>query len=53
MFIYKRTEPTLWTVGHYILRVLDLTVTQGIDIEAQILRKMAVNEARGTRGRKI
>ena len=36
-----------------ILRVLDLTVTQGIDIEAQLLRKMAINEARGTRGRKI
>lgn len=47
------TEKLGEELADIILRVLDLTVTLGIDIEAQILRKMAINEAQGTRGRKI
>lgn len=33
------------------LRVFDLAVSQGIDIEAEIKTKMAINRAQGTRGR--
>jgi NTP pyrophosphatase (non-canonical NTP hydrolase) len=36
-----------------ILRVADLAHWQGIDLAAVIADKMAVNEARGTRGRRI
>lgn len=36
-----------------ILRVADLAHWQGIDLEAIIVAKMEVNEARGTRGRLI
>ena len=35
-----------------ILRVADLAHWQGIDLNAVILKKMAVNEVRGTRGRR-
>ena len=34
-----------------ILRVLDIAHWQGIDIEKEILNKMAKNENRGSRGR--
>lgn len=34
-----------------ILRVVDLAHDHGIDIEAQVLRKMDINDTRGTRGR--
>jgi NTP pyrophosphatase (non-canonical NTP hydrolase) len=34
-----------------ILRVLDISHWQGIDIENEILKKMSKNEIRGTRGR--
>lgn len=36
-----------------ILRVLDLAEEQKIDIEKAIYIKMAINEKRGTRGRRI
>ncbi|MDR6389163.1 MazG nucleotide pyrophosphohydrolase domain-containing protein [Paraburkholderia phenoliruptrix] len=36
-----------------LLRTFDLAKWQGIDLEAAILRKMAINEERGTRGRRI
>lgn len=36
-----------------VLRVADLAHDQGIDLTAAILEKMAVNEARGTRGRRV
>ncbi|MEL4304194.1 hypothetical protein ACE02Z_21650 [Shewanella xiamenensis] len=36
-----------------ILRVVDLAQWQGIDIGATIANKMAINEQRGTRGRRI
>jgi NTP pyrophosphatase (non-canonical NTP hydrolase) len=36
-----------------ILRTVDLAVEQGVDIEAVIQSKMALNEINGTRGRKI
>lgn len=34
-----------------ILRSLDMAQQFGIDIEAEIQKKMAINESRGTRGR--
>ena len=34
-----------------ILRVIDLSVSQNIDIEREVLAKMALNVQRGTRGR--
>lgn len=36
-----------------ILRVADLAQWQGIDLAAAIAEKMAINEQRGTRGRRI
>jgi NTP pyrophosphatase (non-canonical NTP hydrolase) len=36
-----------------ILRTLDLAKWQKVDIEKEIAAKMAINEARGTRGRRI
>ena len=36
-----------------ILRTVDLAHHHGIDIEAVISEKMAINEARGTRGRRV
>jgi len=36
-----------------ILRVIDLAHTQGVDLEAVIAAKMALNEERGTRGRRV
>ena len=34
-----------------ILRTVDLAKATGIDIENEVLKKMAINEQRGTRGR--
>jgi NTP pyrophosphatase (non-canonical NTP hydrolase) len=39
--------------GRILSRVLVLAEQNGVDLEAQILRKMAINEQRGTRGRLI
>lgn len=36
-----------------ILRVADLAQWLGIDLGSQVARKMAINEERGTRGRRI
>jgi NTP pyrophosphatase (non-canonical NTP hydrolase) len=36
-----------------VLRVADLAQWQGIDLQKEILDKMAVNERRGTRGRRV
>ena len=36
-----------------ILRTVDLAQEQGVDIQAEVLRKIAKNEMRGTRGRRI
>lgn len=36
-----------------ILRTLDLAEWQGIDLDKEIVAKMAINEQRGTRGRRI
>jgi NTP pyrophosphatase (non-canonical NTP hydrolase) len=36
-----------------ILRVADLAHWEGIDLAEKIAEKMAINEARGTRGRKV
>jgi NTP pyrophosphatase (non-canonical NTP hydrolase) len=36
-----------------ILRVVDLAQWQQIDLESEIAKKMAINEQRGTRGRRI
>ena len=34
-----------------VLRVIDLAQWQGIDIEAEMIRKMDINKQRGNRGR--
>lgn len=36
-----------------ILRIADLAQWQNIDLQDEILKKMAINEQRGTRGRRI
>jgi NTP pyrophosphatase (non-canonical NTP hydrolase) len=36
-----------------ILRVVDLAQWQQIDLNDEIVKKMAINEARGTRGRRV
>jgi NTP pyrophosphatase (non-canonical NTP hydrolase) len=36
-----------------VLRIADLARWQGIDLAHQLRRKMAINEERGTRGRRI
>lgn len=36
-----------------ILRVADLAEWQGIDLSETIAKKMAINEERGTRGRRV
>lgn len=36
-----------------ILRVVDLAQWQQIDLNKEIVKKMAINEARGTRGRRV
>lgn len=47
------TEKLGEELADIILRTLDLAEWQGIDIEKAITDKMAINEVRGTRGRKI
>ena len=36
-----------------ILRVVDLAQVQHIDLQQEVLKKMEINEQRGTRGRRI
>ena len=36
-----------------VLRVFDLAVSYGIDIEHEMLKKQSINESLGTRGRKV
>ena len=47
------TEKLGEELADIILRTLDLAQWQGIDIEKAITDKMAINEVRGTRGRRI
>lgn len=49
----KPTEAFGEELADILLRTFDLAQWQGIDLEAAILRKMAINEQRGTRGRRI
>ncbi len=49
----KPTEHLGEELADIILRVADLAQWQGIDLDAQVARKMAINEERGTRGRRI
>lgn len=47
----KPTEAFGEELADIILRVLDISHWQGIDMEKEILAKMKKNEQRGTRGR--
>lgn len=47
------TEKLGEELADIILRTLDLAKWLGLDIEGEVLKKMAVNEVRGTRGRRI
>jgi len=47
----KPTEHFGEELADIVLRVLDISHWQGIDIEKKIIEKMAKNESRGTRGR--
>lgn len=47
----KPTEEFGEELADIVLRVIDLAHWQGVDIEAQVIRKMQINEVRGTRGR--
>jgi len=47
----KPTEKFGSELADIILRTLGLAEKEGIDMEAEISAKMAINEARGTRGR--
>jgi NTP pyrophosphatase (non-canonical NTP hydrolase) len=49
----KPTEAFGEELADIILRIADLAQWQGIDLAAQIARKMEINEQRGTRGRRI
>lgn len=49
----KPTEAFGEELADIILRIADLAQWQGIDLAAQITRKMEINEQRGTRGRRI
>jgi NTP pyrophosphatase (non-canonical NTP hydrolase) len=49
----KPTDALGEELADVILRVLDLAQWQGIDMEQEIAKKMAINEVRGTRGRRI
>lgn len=40
-------------MGRVTRRVMDMAQRAGVDLEAEVLRKMAINETRGTRGRRI
>ena len=47
----KPTDAFGEELADIVLRVLDIAHWQGIDLEKEILAKMAINEQRGTRGR--
>jgi NTP pyrophosphatase (non-canonical NTP hydrolase) len=47
----KPTEAFGEELADIVLRVLDISHWQGIDIEKEIIAKMIKNEQRGTRGR--
>jgi NTP pyrophosphatase (non-canonical NTP hydrolase) len=50
----RHTEPTenfKVELADICLRVFDLSHSQGINLEKEVLTKMEINEARGTRGR--
>ena len=52
----RGAEPTAQfgeELADIVLRVMDLAVSQGVDLEDEILKKMAKNKANGTRGRKF
>ena len=50
----ENPSPKLGTeLADIVLRVADLAHWQGIDLAAAIAAKMADNEARGTRGRRV
>ncbi|KDR41573.1 MazG nucleotide pyrophosphohydrolase domain-containing protein [Caballeronia glathei] len=49
----KPTDAFGEELADIILRVADLAKWQEIDLESEIVRKMAINEHRGTRGRRI
>lgn len=40
-------------MGRVVRRVQDMATREGINLEREILRKMEINESRGTRGRRI
>jgi NTP pyrophosphatase (non-canonical NTP hydrolase) len=40
-------------MGRVIKRVFEMAVWAGVDIHAEVVRKMEINEQRGTRGRRI
>lgn len=40
-------------MGRVMRRVVDMANNAGVNLEEQVLRKMAINEQRGTRGRRI
>jgi len=42
-----------YELADIVLRVADLAQEQGVDLQKCIIDKMAINEKRGTRGRKI
>jgi len=41
------------SMARVIRRVMDMAERSGVDLEAQVLRKISINETRGTRGRRI
>lgn len=49
----RPTEKLGEELADIILRTLDLSVTEGVDIAAAIQAKMELNEVNGTRGRRI
>lgn len=49
----KPTEAFGEELADIILRVADLAEEQGVDLTAHVVRKMAINERNGTRGRRI
>jgi len=47
------TEDFGYELADIVLRVADLAEWQGVDLQKSILDKMAINERRGTRGRRV
>jgi NTP pyrophosphatase (non-canonical NTP hydrolase) len=40
-------------MGRFVLRVVEMAERYGVNLEQEVLRKMEINEQRGTRGRRI